>query len=557
MEISQIINALNQTDKLPFEAINFAIERKGEITPFLLNILNEVIDGYQKIDGNRADYIVALFLLAKFKESSAFDAIIRLVNLPDDWSELILGDFIAADLPRLIVSTYDGNLTALKALIENRDAFLWSRVGALTSMVGLISIGKLTREEVIEYYRHLFNMLVEEDFEFATFLVDTSAELYPQELYSDIMNAFDNIEIDSFVIDEEGVRVILENDKEKWLEEVYSSEQYKPIDNVVEDIGWLYDIPENNKVNLDGFAKKFELPEEWKSQEIKEISDVLNNQKIFPYDFIQLIIEQKDKYTPLLLQILDHGIKNWFRIDSDRTDCLMALFLLSKFREPLAFDYVIELTKLPVMFKRISADKNQYSRELARFIISTYNGNIEAIKSIVEDVEQSDLDRAAGLTSFVGLFVTNRLSRYEIIDYFKYLYNSPLIENEFFATTLVGLSYDIYPEELYIDIIKVFNKNLVYEPYISRKSINLALKVKKEDFIEEMVYESKQYMPIDNIIEDAIYLYQGQKEDLDRKDSFEFDCCQSCDSQNNPVKPGRNDFCPCESGKKYKKCCLI
>ena len=22
-----------------------------------------------------------------------------------------------------------------------------------------------------------------------------------------------------------------------------------------------------------------------------------------------------------------------------------------------------------------------------------------------------------------------------------------------------------------------------------------------------------------------------------------------------PVKPGRNDYCPCGSGKKYKKCC--
>jgi uncharacterized protein DUF1186/SEC-C motif-containing protein len=244
--IPQIIVALNQRNKVPEVAIKAAIARKEEMIPVLLAILKYAAEHYQKVaDSDDIDYIIAMYILAKLREPQAFHYIIQLASLDSDWPERLLGDVITEALTRFLVSTYDGNVQAIKNLIENTDANMYCRSAALSSLLGLYAVGKLYREEIIKYYRDLLRSPLVEDEEFAMFLLDNVCEMYPDELYDDAQLLFDKVDIDEWSISKENFQEALDMGLDACLQKhIYTNEYYAPIDDVVEDVSWLYSADE-------------------------------------------------------------------------------------------------------------------------------------------------------------------------------------------------------------------------------------------------------------------------------------------------------------------------
>ena len=239
--ISQILVALNQKNKVPEAAINAAIAYKEEITPALLALVKYVTENYQKLRGDDCDYITAMYILAKLREPQACKYIIKLASLHRDWPEKLLGDVINEGVASLIVSTYDGNLQAIKNLIEHTHAHIYSRSAALNSLLGLCAVGKLSREEVVNYHRSLLHSPLIEDDEFAMFLLKDICDLYPSELYDDAMAVFDKADIDEWYISKENFQEYLDMGLDACLQKhIYTHKYYLPIDNVVEEVSWLY-----------------------------------------------------------------------------------------------------------------------------------------------------------------------------------------------------------------------------------------------------------------------------------------------------------------------------
>ncbi|HEV2916484.1 MAG TPA: DUF1186 domain-containing protein [Candidatus Babeliales bacterium] len=239
--IPQIITALNQRNKVPEAAINTAILYKEEIIPTLLAIVKNAAENYQKLTSCDVDYITAMYILAKLREPQACQYIIKLASLYRDWPEKLLGDVITEGVASLIVSTYDGNLKAIKNLIEHTHANISCRSAALDSLLGLFAIGKLSREEIINYYRDLLHSPLVEDGEFASQLLKNIYDIYPSELYDDAMVLFDKGNIDTWYICKEDLRHSLDMGLDACLKEnIYTYKFYLPIDNVIEEVSWLY-----------------------------------------------------------------------------------------------------------------------------------------------------------------------------------------------------------------------------------------------------------------------------------------------------------------------------
>ena len=239
--MDEILASLNiETKNYPEATIARMIERPEIVTPHLLAILEDVIQHYETLDQDRVDYFLALSLLSKFRETQAFPLIIKFISLPDPWPDELLGDLITESLPRYIVSTYNGDLNALKSVIENRKLNEWARIAALRSLEGLFVTGQVPREIIIDYYRTLFQSHGDDE-DLISSLTDSACNLYPEELLNEVNTALASGLVDPFLINARIVTEMLAQGKETCLNEnIYQSDYCLPIDDIKADLGWLW-----------------------------------------------------------------------------------------------------------------------------------------------------------------------------------------------------------------------------------------------------------------------------------------------------------------------------
>ena len=129
---------------------------------------------------------------------------------------------------------------------------------------------------------------------------------------------------------------------------------------------------------------------------------------------------------------------------------------------------------------------------------------------------------------------------------------------------LVSCSCDLYPEELKKDIDMAFQDNFVDQFFIGRSDIDRVL---KRGLNSQLEYSSKkhQYTLINNVVARIKWWACFQpsnrekvklkKEGEKRKNSFPKTTLLPRILSKTGKKVGRNDPCPCGSGKKCKKCC--
>lgn len=260
MHIEEILTHFNDTNgRFPKEALNAAVEQQESITPYLLSIVKNVVVNYETVDVDKMDYVFALYLLSKFREKEAFPYIIEIASLPDSWPEYLLEDIITEALARFIVSTFNDDLDSVKKLIENPNLNEWSRNAALKSLLGLIALGKLSRNELIDYFRMLFHSPLANDNFFMTHLIDIASYIYPEELMNEINKAFEEDKVDIFYVDMSHINSMLEMGKEECLNKnVYQDKHNLPIDDVEVDMKWMFPFGEkkNGDIELKHFVNQ-------------------------------------------------------------------------------------------------------------------------------------------------------------------------------------------------------------------------------------------------------------------------------------------------------------
>lgn len=241
MNIDNILASFNDvTSGFPSEAIDSALAQQEEITPQLLALLEYTILNYKKVTEDQMDYIFAIYILSKFREEKAFPLIVQLASLPEEWSVEIFGDCLTEALPRFFVSTFNEDLFLLKNLIENTSVNEWSRASALKSLLGLVVSDKMERDELISYFRSLFNSTLIDEPVFTANLIEAATDLYPDELFLEIDLAYDNDKVDTSIIDIETVIDVLDAGKEESIENnMYQNVYLSPIDNIEEDMAWM------------------------------------------------------------------------------------------------------------------------------------------------------------------------------------------------------------------------------------------------------------------------------------------------------------------------------
>jgi hypothetical protein len=296
------------------------------------------------------------------------------------------------------------------------------------------------------------------------------------------------------------------------------------------------------------------------------LESVQDNRWKFPKEELIRGIEKKDELIPIFLEVLENTCEHAEQIDLEGdhyapTLHLYALFFLAQFREKRAFPLIccILSDHYEVFYELIGDD---VSERLPNILASVYDGNVELLKSIIENEELDVAIRLSVLDSLVILVGQKLISRDEIVAYFQYLLKQGLTrEPSNLWDILVMCCNAIYPEEVLNDIKLVYDENLVDSMSISFEDIEEQLSKGKEAVLDELKEELSY-----QLIEDAV----GELEEIfDNKEIIKkpTPAKKSKDTENKGIirsytepyrveqRIGRNDPCSCGSGKKYKKCC--
>jgi hypothetical protein len=207
---------------LPVEAIQAARQHRQRIIPRLIQLIQRATDDAR--DGEPPEsnsHFFALFLLLEFRAGEALPAILDAVALPGELPFDLFGDAIHEVLPKVVPTMAHDRLDDILPLIRNRDANQYVRWTLTCGLSRLVVAGLRQREEIVELLRGLLQEAVAgEDFDLITPLVSNLVDLYPEEAYEEIADAYQRRLVETFMIGLKDVDNKLAKGKEaalRWL----------------------------------------------------------------------------------------------------------------------------------------------------------------------------------------------------------------------------------------------------------------------------------------------------------------------------------------------------
>jgi Protein of unknown function (DUF1186)/SEC-C motif len=262
-------------------------------------------------------------------------------------------------------------------------------------------------------------------------------------------------------------------------------------------------------------------------------------------------LESADGHRPLLieplLRALDDGLANPTNASPEEATLFCyALYLLAKWREPRAYPYVVRWLSLPgeAPFD-IAGDI--VTQDGGRILAAVCDGDLEPIKALVVDRNANGYGRSAGVTALALLAAWAEVPHESIVSSFLWLAREGLErEPGPVWNSLMADSADIEALLLFPELRRAYADGLI-EPYFMHVSELDQVEAAPRGSMLERTRE--RHPPIDDVVEATAWWARVG----DAPESGVV--VDPVEPYRAPPKVGRNDPCPCGSGKKFKKCC--
>ena len=216
-EIEALFAKLMLISSPPDEQVFKEVEQhKKGIAPLLLNEIEQFSQDPNSILIHGNDYIrhiMALFILAYFKETKAYPIIIKLISIPGDKVINLTGEVFTESLGRILASVFNGDLAPIKAVIENPHISTWLRTAALDSLMVLWKEDQLGRDEIVAYLKFLMQEKLERKPSYVWDAIALIAyDLHPAELQELLLDAIKQKLIEPMVLNKQSLETCIKDD---------------------------------------------------------------------------------------------------------------------------------------------------------------------------------------------------------------------------------------------------------------------------------------------------------------------------------------------------------
>jgi hypothetical protein len=249
-----------------------------------------------------------------------------------------------------------------------------------------------------------------------------------------------------------------------------------------------------------------------------------------------------------LLEALDRGIRDpQGASQEDASLFAYALYLVAKWRDTRAYPHVVRWLSLP-QEEPFDIAGDIVTQDGARILAAVCDGNLEPIMSLIVNRQADEWGRGAGVTAIALLAAWGEVPRAKVIDRLRWLVREGL-EREPGAVweALAASSTDIEALELFSDVAQAFDDGLIDSQFMRRSELDKVEATPRGEIVRKT---RERYPPIDDVVEATAWWDRRSDTVDDAGESFEV-----AEPYRAPPKVGRNQPCPCGSGRKYKKCC--
>jgi hypothetical protein len=263
--------------------------------------------------------------------------------------------------------------------------------------------------------------------------------------------------------------------------------------------------------------------------------------RTFPRRALQEAMDRKESITPELLAIIRDATENIDELVDEEGYMahMYALYLLAQFRERRAYPLIVEFFSIPGE-ATLDVTGDLVTEDLNRILASVCGNDTSLIEALIEDENANEYVRDAALEGLLVLVARGDKSREEVMGYYRELLREKLARKPYLVWGgLVSCCCHLHPEEVLEDIRRAYAEGLVDEDYIDLGMVEEYAAQSQAQVLADLKLDSR-YSYIDDVIREMEWWAC-------------FDPPQ--ERQRFKGKVGRNEPCPCGSGKKYKQCC--
>ncbi len=284
----------------------------------------------------------------------------------------------------------------------------------------------------------------------------------------------------------------------------------------------------------------------------KAIEEITNRTPNFPEKQFLIISENPDLAIPYLNAAIDRAVSEGEDLDENYQLHFYAIFLLGQFQERESFPRIMKLVSLPRdVLDRMIGDA--VTSGLQDILYNTYNGDKELLKSSIKNKNLDDYARSAMLKVVGQLYLDGEFGKEELqVLIREIVYNEEEI-GDYIYTELIYTMCGCHFVEMLPEIRRLFEDGRIdgfaFEGYA--ECVDMMFRYNKEAFCRSPIHAA-------DMLRSWSMFEQPEQNELSQKEMEKL-LRKAAAQYNKPekkVKIGRNDPCPCGSGKKYKKCCM-
>jgi hypothetical protein len=288
-----------------------------------------------------------------------------------------------------------------------------------------------------------------------------------------------------------------------------------------------------------------------------EILHQLIHSQDLPREALRAATEQRAVMAPLLIERIESCI------NGDTIDGLpfFGFHLLGQWGETSAYCTLARLLRCPA--DRLDRALGWSITETAhRVMAAVFDGDPAPIYNIILDAEAEEFVRSRMCETLAMLVLQERLDRTEVAAFLRDCWVGLQSQEDCFvwhgwqsAIAMLGLV------DLKETVEEAFKRGLVQSEWLEYEDFEADLALALLGSAEPASPPKREYAPFGDAIEE-LSKWHGFSEEYARerervRNMPTLPLLSSLMSVTNPLRGiGRNDPCPCGSGRKYKKCCL-
>jgi hypothetical protein len=295
-----------------------------------------------------------------------------------------------------------------------------------------------------------------------------------------------------------------------------------------------------------------------------------------PRSALEEAVAHREEIIPRLLAVLEEVAKDPapFLGAQDRDLHIYAMYLLAEFREPRAYPLLVKIFSAPgeIPFELAGSVVTQ---DLASILASVSDWDPSGMMELVENEKANEYVRGSALDGLVTLMAFGWRTPDDIVAYLRRLFQILEREPSELWNGLANVCADLCPVEFMMELRQAYDEGLVDPGSIGWDEVEEALEMGPDGAWEKARY---RYRLITDTA-DAITWWGCFHENAQGKDRAEVGMEANDDPaeleddtdslfpllgseqgvpepyRRTEPKVGRNEPCPCGSGKKYKRCC--